>query len=122
MFRQGVRLNNQYFDVDRKTPLKNLKFVFTGGLQKWSRQEAKDLVEKYGGRAVSSVSKETDYLIAGKDPGSKYQKASGLGVQIFDENEFVEFLKENDIKEAQKSENNEDSDFGRSNQTLSMGI
>jgi DNA ligase (NAD+) len=122
MFRQGVRLNNQYFDVDRKTPLKNLKFVFTGGLQKWSRQEAKDLVEKYGGRAVSSVSKETDYLIAGKDHGSKYQKASGLGVQIFDENEFIEFLKENDIKEALKNENNEDSASGRSNQTLSMGI
>ena len=57
-------------------------------------EEAKDLIEKAGGRVVSSVSKKTDYVVVGRDPGSKYTKAQKLGVKIINEEEFKELLKE----------------------------
>jgi len=71
------------------------KFVFTGGLENLSRGKAKELVESLGARVVSSVSKATDYVVVGADPGSKYEKAKDLGVKILDENEFVELMKDN---------------------------
>ena len=56
------------------------------------RHEAKDLIEKSGGRVVSSVSKKTDYVIAGRDPGSKLAKAQKLGVTVINEEEFKKLL------------------------------
>ncbi len=73
--------------------LDGLKIVFTGGLEQLSRGEAKDLVQSLGGRAVSSVTKATDYVVAGADPGSKFDKAKELGVTTFTEQEFLEFLR-----------------------------
>ena len=73
--------------------LDGLKIVFTGGLEQLSRGEAKDLVQSLGGRAVSSVTKATDYVVAGADPGSKFDKAKELGVTTFTEKEFLEFLR-----------------------------
>ena len=73
--------------------LDGLKIVFTGGLEQLSRGEAKALVQSLGGRAVSSVSKATDYVVAGADPGSKFDKAKELGVTTFTEQEFLEFLR-----------------------------
>jgi DNA ligase (NAD+) len=67
-------------------------FVVTGTLEHFSRDEAKDLIRKYGGTVSSSVSKKTDHLLCGKDPGSKLDKARALGVGIRDEQEFLTLI------------------------------
>ena len=67
-------------------------FVFTGTLARRSREEAGELVGRHGGKVVSSVSKNTDYVVAGADPGSKYDKAKSLGVRILTEEEFEALL------------------------------
>ena len=79
-------------------PFAGLKFVFTGGLERLSREAAKDHVERLGARAVSSVSKATDYVVAGSDPGSKLDKATELGVKVLDEEGFVKLLAENGVE------------------------
>lgn len=68
-------------------------FVFTGGMEKLTRDEAKEKVRDFGGEASESVSKNTTYLVAGDDPGSKYDKAKKLGVKIISEEEFLELIK-----------------------------
>jgi DNA ligase (NAD+) len=68
-------------------------FVLTGGLTSMSREAAKEKVRELGGEASESVSKKTDYVVAGSEPGSKYEKAQKLGVTIIDEKEFLELLK-----------------------------
>jgi DNA ligase (NAD+) len=73
------------------------KFVFTGGLEKLSRGAAKKLVEDHGAKVVGSVSKETDYVVVGEDPGSKYDKAVELGVTTLDENAFIALLRESGV-------------------------
>lgn len=67
-------------------------FVFTGGLANRSREEAADLVQQHGGKISGSVSKKTDYVVVGTDPGSKYDKAKELGVPILTESEFEKLL------------------------------
>src|SRR5208282_1797904 len=62
-----------------------MTFVFTGTLAKRSREEAEALVAAHGGKAGSSVSKKTSYVVVGADPGSKYDKAKSLGVEILNE-------------------------------------
>ena len=71
--------------VDEARPLSEMTFVLTGTLPNLSRQEAKDLIERYGGKVTGSVSKRTTYIVVGESPGSKYQKAIELGVQVLDE-------------------------------------
>jgi len=68
-------------------------FVFTGGLQGISRDDAKRAVENRGARVASSVSKKTSYLVAGDEPGSKLDQAKKFGVKILNEREFAELLK-----------------------------
>lgn len=63
-------------------------FVFTGELEKYTREEAAELVVSQGGKVTNSVSKNTDYVVVGAHPGSKYDKAKKLGVQILNEAEF----------------------------------
>jgi len=77
---------------DGRRPLENLTFVLTGTLEKYSRNQAKEIIESLGGRVTGSVSKKTDYVVLGKDPGSKYDKAVKLGVKIIDEKEFEELI------------------------------
>jgi len=67
-------------------------FVFTGGLANRSREEAAELVMQHGGKISGSVSKKTDYVVVGTDPGSKHDKAKELGVTILDEGEFENLL------------------------------
>jgi len=67
-------------------------FVFTGGLANRSREEAGEIVQQHGGKVSGSVSKKTDYVVVGTDPGSKYDKAKELGVTILTESEFEKLL------------------------------
>ena len=68
-------------------------FVLTGSLEKFTRKEAEDLIEKFGGKTSGSVSKKTDYVLAGEDAGSKLTKAQSLGVTIISEEKFEELMK-----------------------------
>lgn len=74
-------------------PLAGKKFVFTGGLSQLSRRDAQQHVESLGAKATGSVSKSTDYVVVGEDPGSKADDARKLGVTILDENAFLELLR-----------------------------
>ena len=68
-------------------------FVLTGSLGKYTRNEASSIIEKFGGKTSSSVSKKTDYVLAGEDAGSKLTKAQSLGVKILTEEEFEKLIK-----------------------------
>ena len=68
-------------------------FVLTGALEKFSRKEAEEIIEKFGGKTSSSVSKKTTYVLAGEDSGSKLTKAQELGITVISENEFEEMIK-----------------------------
>ena len=72
---------------------KGKTFVLTGALDRFSRKEAEDIIEKFGGKASSSVSKNTDYVLAGEDAGSKLRKAQELGIKVISENDFAEMIK-----------------------------
>jgi len=76
-----------------KQKLDGKTFVLTGELENFTRDEAKDMIRKRGGDISSSVSKKTDYVLAGADPGSKYDKAKALEVKIINEEEFVKLIK-----------------------------
>ncbi len=67
-------------------------FVVTGTLQKYSRDEIEELIVRHGGQASSSVSKKTDYVVAGENAGSKLDKAKELGIPVISEAEFEERL------------------------------
>lgn len=68
-------------------------FVFTGVLKRFKRDEAEKVVKEHGGKATSSVSKSTDFVVAGEISGSKYNKAKGLGVKIISEEEFEQMVR-----------------------------
>lgn len=87
----GLKFSIEESISDSK-PLEGLNFVLTGTLIKYSRENAKELIEKFGGRVNSSVSSKTNYVIAGENAGSKLKKAEELGVKIIDENEFENLL------------------------------
>ena len=70
------------------------KFLITGTLENFSRNEIKEEIEKYGGKIISAVSKNLDYLIVGSNPGSKVKKAQKIGtVKIISEDEFLEMIR-----------------------------
>jgi len=87
----GVVLAN--VDVPESEPLAGKTFVFTGALELMTRSEARQTVEKLGGRASGSVSSKTDYVVAGPGAGSKLEKAASLGITVMSEEEFGAFLK-----------------------------
>jgi DNA ligase (NAD+) len=83
--------------ADGDGPLSGIKFVFTGGMDSMSRSQAKKLVESAGARVMSSVSAETDIVVAGEGSGSKMEKALSLGLTILDEAGFLKLLEEKGI-------------------------
>jgi len=91
----GVDVISQKPTAKKIGPLVGEKIVATGFLESMSREEAKKKIRQAGGDWVSSVSKNTDYVVVGQEPGSKYDKAKKLGVKIIDEKEFLKLV---DIK------------------------
>lgn len=85
-------VNTDYNSSRSSDRLTGLSFVITGTLPSYSRDEAKALIESHGGVVKSSVSKKTDYLLAGEDAGSKLVKAQELGVKVISERELMETL------------------------------
>ncbi len=73
---------------ERGTKLAGKTFVLTGTLAQFTRDEAKKMIEDAGGKVTGSVSKKTDYVVAGADAGSKLDKAKELGVAVIDEKEM----------------------------------
>jgi len=90
--REGLNLKDEARDI-KITPVFGKGFVFTGELKQYSRLQAEELVRSLGGSSSSSVSKNTDYLVVGVEPGSKFEKAKKLGVKIIDEKEFLRLVK-----------------------------
>jgi DNA ligase (NAD+) len=89
LFEYGV----SYQKEKKSNELNSLSFVITGSLSQMTREEAEDLIRKKGGKVSSSVSKNTSYLVAGDNPGSKLQKAQSLGVKVMEEEEFLKIIK-----------------------------
>lgn len=85
-------VNTEYETSRQSDKLSGLSFVITGTLPNYSRDDMKALVEANGGVVKSSVSKKTNYLIAGEDAGSKLTKAQELGINIVDENAFLQMI------------------------------
>lgn len=86
----GVNMKAEDAHIDNRFSGKT--FVLTGTLTKYTRSEASRIIENYGGKASSSVSKKTDYVLAGEAAGSKLAKATELGVKIINEDEFAEMI------------------------------
>ena len=78
--------------VDQNLQLAGKSFVLTGTLPTLKRDEAKDLIQKAGGKVTSSVSAKTDYVVVGEDAGSKLEKAQSLGIELLSESELLELL------------------------------
>ena len=87
----GVNMRAQETAMTRS--FEGMTFVLTGGLEKFSRDEAAEQIELRGGKASGSVSKKTTYVVAGENAGSKLAKANSLGVPVIGEAEFIELLK-----------------------------
>jgi DNA ligase (NAD+) len=85
----GLRISTEKETAGK---LRGRTFVVTGTLDSMGRDEAKDKIRELGGDISSSVSKNTDYVIAGKEPGSKYDKAKELGVEILNEQAFIKLV------------------------------
>ena len=81
----------------RETPLSGKTVVLTGALDSMPREQAKVLIQRAGGKVASSVSKKTDLVIVGKDPGSKYDKAKALGIKMIGEQEFLSLLRQSGV-------------------------
>lgn len=90
--KSGVTLKRQEA-VQEKVGVTGKTFVLTGSLENLSRDEAKQLIKNLGGKVAGSVSKKTDYVVAGIDPGSKFDNAKKLGIKILDEKAFLSLIK-----------------------------
>jgi DNA ligase (NAD+) len=90
----GVNMKNKkesFADVEQK--LEGKTFVLTGTLGNYTRNEAKEIIERLGGKVTGNVSKKTNFVLAGENPGSKLSKAEKLGIKVIDEDEFQRLIK-----------------------------
>jgi len=79
--------------IKKKEAIAGKTFVFTGGMESMTRDEAKSQIRKYGGESSESISKKVDFVVAGEEAGSKLDKANKLGVKVIDEKKFLELIK-----------------------------
>ncbi len=93
--KQGINMTYLGKVQQENSNFKDKSFVLTGSLEKYSRDEAKEIIESFGGKTVDSVSKKTSVVIVGENPGSKYDKAKKLGIEIWTENDFLEKIDNN---------------------------
>ena len=93
LLRTGMRLSAPR--VQRTSAMSGKTFVLTGGLESMSRDEAKNRLTELGARIAESVSKKTDYVVVGTEPGSKAERARALGVKTIDEKEFLKLIGRN---------------------------
>jgi DNA ligase (NAD+) len=99
LFAYGVTIHPaQQERTDGAMPLAGKTFVFTGGLERLTREEAARLVEEQGGTTSSTVSRKTSYVVAGRDPGSKLDQAKKLGVSVLSEEDFTALLAQTGIQ------------------------
>ena len=89
----SLGINPQAEEIVKSDKLEGKTFVLTGTLASMTRDEAADLIKRNGGKTSSSVSKKTSYVLAGENPGSKFDKAQSLGVIILTEEDFLEMIK-----------------------------
>jgi len=99
---QRLKEHNLNFKSEKKDigslPFLGKTFVLTGTLSKFSREEAEEKISNFGGKPVSSVSKKTDFVLVGENPGSKLTKAQTLGVKIINEMDFIKLLEKEKAK------------------------
>ena len=86
------KIEEYKFSTQTNSKLSEKIIVFTGTLENMSRSEAKSKAEELGAKVTNSVSNNTDYVIAGKDSGSKEKKAKELNIKVLNENEWMKFL------------------------------
>jgi DNA ligase (NAD+) len=91
LYAAGVRPTAEKREI-KSQKFAGKSFVFTGALQRRSREEAGEVVQQHGGKLSGSVSKKTDYVVVGTDPGSKYDKAMEFGVTVLTESEFEKLI------------------------------
>ncbi len=92
MLQAGLMVTDEVVETQQLEGVAGRSFVFTGTLERMTRPEAEALVEKLGGRAAGSVSKKTDYVVAGEEAGSKLAKARALGLRVLTEDEFLKMV------------------------------
>ncbi|MCR4393596.1 MAG: helix-hairpin-helix domain-containing protein, partial [Dehalococcoidales bacterium] len=88
----GVKLYEEKPGRAENLPLSGLEFVITGRLKSFSREEAEERIRALGGAAKSDITRKTNYLVVGEDPGSKLARARELGVQLITEEDLLQFL------------------------------
>ncbi len=93
--RSGLNMVSLSANIEKSgSPISGKTFVLTGTLEKYTREEASEIIEALGGKTSGSVSSKTSFVLAGKEAGSKLAKAETLGVKILSEAEFEELIKQ----------------------------
>ena len=92
MLKAGITIETGGAPIDE--PLVGMTFVLTGALDSMARTEAKARIEALGGKVARAVSRKTTYVVAGKEPGSKLDKAKEMGVSVLDERGLIEYLED----------------------------
>ena len=93
LVKAGVNIKQEENDQEIDQRFAGKTFVLTGTLEHFTREEAGNIIEKFGGKVSGSVSKKTSFVLAGEEAGSKLTKANELGIQVLSEQEFMELIK-----------------------------